>query len=183
MKAKFGIFGFVIALISMLFAAFLSVPNHISADVHVAAPMDGQVLALHTGATFAGIKSALQQAPGTFIMMKDRLTIFVWSVQDGWAFVAIDPRTKSGMDTASKIANGGNFVNCKTIDDLMKFLAKNGWERAMPDQVSSAIWVGMMEISSWLKDAASSLPTFVFIPANAQSDFLDNLGVYEVIDS
>jgi len=183
MKAKFGIFGFVLALISILFVMFAGVPNHIAVDTHIAAPLDGQVLSLHTGATFAGIKSALQQTPGTFIMMKDRLTIFVWSVQDGWAFVAIDPRTKTGIDTAAKIANGGNFVNCKTIDDLMKFLTKNGWNRATPDQVSGAIWVGMMEISSWLNDAASSLPTFVFIPANAQSDFLDNLGVYEVIDS
>lgn len=110
-------------------------------------------------------------------MMKDRLIVMVWSIEDGWAFVALDSKAKVGLSTFEQIVGGGNLVSCKTIDELVTTLKKAGWVRATPQDIPGIVWASTQAAASWLVSQAGNFTTFVFVPADAGVDFLDMLGI------
>jgi len=166
----------VIAIISLLLSA--------CAGAALPPPPDGEILALQVGTTVNGIRAALGEIPGTFIMMRDTgNVVFIWPLKEGWAFTAINTASKQTLDIAGDIARGGNFCNCKTIADLVDALMKNGWKVVVAKEVPAIVWEGYGTVANWLVALSNIMPTFVFVPFDASDAFLEELGISKDLDT
>lgn len=132
--------------------------------------MDGNVYGLQLGSTLWGIKAALAEKSGTFIMNKDNLYMFGWAIKNGWAFSVIDPNKLSAVEDMTKIFNG-NQVNVKTMTGLVDFLKANGWQIISASEVPAAIATSATNVSAWLVGLSKGLVSFLVVPFAYQDGF------------
>ena len=132
-----------------------------------AAPPDGVLYALQPGSTMAGIRAAMQAAPHTQIMVKDSVYMFAWPLDNGWAFATIG-KNITAQEFFQMTGGKGQMANNKTISDLAKFLANNGWKSipasAVPVALREAFGVAVAEVSTALASAGVTLVSFMVMP-------------------
>lgn len=143
-------------------------------------PLDGQVYALQLGSTMWGIKSAIEGRAGTMVMMKDNMIMFMWTLENGWAFAVVDANKQKAVTDLAKIG-GGNYVNTKTMTDLVDTLRKSGWEIATGSQIPNVIKVAAATSGSWLSGLANSMTSFFVFPLGWLEP--DQLEYYQNIQS
>ena len=129
---------------------------------------EGMVEAIHYGTVYNGLKAVITEAPRTFMMAKDGLTMLVWSMkQNGWAFVVLS--TQNGavnpLDTWEQVTGGtGNLVNAKDLNGLKECLTGNGWKLVTATGVAESIRTGIAAMAVW---STTVMPTFIITPAGS----------------
>lgn len=125
--------------------------------------VDGQVYSVFARTTLYGIHQAMIGKPGTAILAKDGAFLFVWNIENGFAFAGI--RAKQAISNMRDITNG-NFVNANTAKDFAKWLAANGWAKIARDEVPSYLRKAIVKAiagAGWLNNMVNTLPTFIFV--------------------
>jgi hypothetical protein len=139
-------------------AAALAIPMAV-------APIAGEVYSVQLRSTLYGIRQACQGAAGTRVMTKDGAYLFIWSIQDGWAFAGIHARAAvTGLQDVAK----ANYVNVTTMGELTTWLEENGWNKIkngdLPDKIVKII---MASKSSWFIDLVRTMPTLIIMMPGA----------------
>lgn len=124
----------------------------------------GNVYGITPEMTVLGVNRAIQSASGTMIMQKDNLTMFMWTIEHGWAFLVLDNTKAEVIRNFHSVTGGGNYVNARTMADLVAFLEKHDWEIISAAEVSASI---KSATAAWLTVMASpaTLTTFIVMPA------------------
>ena len=165
MKTK--IFVLVILIAVLVLSACSVSPSGQIVEGNLIAPETGQVYALHLRSTLHGMKQASVGAAGTKLFRNKNLITFVWTLKDGWAFATINLSTKQPIQHFANVAGNANFVNVKTMKDVVRIMGENGWKMipasALPTSVVTALHGGM----SWLTTMANSMVSFFVVPAGA----------------
>jgi hypothetical protein len=126
------------------------------------APIGSNVESLQIGSTLWGMQQAIAGKAGTTMLMKDSAILFVWNVQDGMAFAAINGASREPIKEFVQIAKQGNLVNVKTMNDLCQFLSINGWKAVTAAEVPATVKAALA--TGAFAQMAQSMVTFVVIP-------------------
>ncbi len=125
------------------------------------APSDNQVVSMQLNSTLWGIRQALAGAPGAYIMSRGDCMLFMWQIEDAWAFAGINIEKAQAMRELAVISKG-NVVNVNTMSDMVKWLEEGGWKVVPSAGLSEAT---RLFISASLSYTASAMPTFLVLPA------------------
>jgi hypothetical protein len=135
--------------------------------------LDNQVIPAQLGTTLWMMKQAVQGGSTTMIMAKDNLYLFMGAVEGGWVFSVIDAGKKAPVEEFSKIVGSGNFANAKTMGDLASFLKEHGWKIVTASEIPQVISAALGSAGSWLSNMATSMTSFVVLPAGVFIDPAD----------
>jgi hypothetical protein len=153
-------------LLVLMFAIGLVIVSLLGA-IKGAAPPDGYVVGVQMGTTVWGMRQAILEKPGTMLMTKDNLLLFMWVIEDGWAFASVNLSSRAPVHDFAKIAGGGNYVNARTMADLVSHLEGFGWRVATAAEVPVAVRIALTAQTSWLVSLAGNMPTFLVLPVGA----------------
>lgn len=135
----------------------------------VIAPPGSEVYAVHIGSTVNGIRSAINMNAGTSILARKDLMMFVWTIEDAWAFVTVSAKSGSPIKDLAIVSKAGNLVNCKTMKELISVLKMNGWKSVPASAVPNALKVAVngATVAELMRWAGNTLSTFLVLPVGA----------------
>jgi hypothetical protein len=111
------------------------------------------------GATFYGLKSVVQQAPGTFVMQANNMILMAWPTGAKYAFALF-------CDGACPLAETtGRVVQTMSFSETVRYLESCGWTYMQPENlptwITSALATGTVEA---MVAAMRSLPSIWMVP-------------------
>jgi hypothetical protein len=118
------------------------------------------------GATFYGMKSVMQQAPGTFVMQANNMILMAWPKGSNYAFAMF-------CDGACPNASlTGKTIGTMTFVDTVKYLESMGWKYIQPSDlpgwITKALAMGTAEAAMTAMRALPSIwivPVIILTPA------------------
>jgi len=123
----------LLALTGVTACAAVQVP------VNYAAPLAGEVVGIAPGTVVYGIRAALAQHAGTFILAEGENLLFVWCYEGcgSAGFWGVNTRTLATVDAGSLLR--GNLASAKTVSGLIDCLRQKGWADVAPGAVPAAL--------------------------------------------
>ncbi len=106
----------------------------------------GQVYGTQAGTSLWAIQQAINQAPGTFIMLKDSVAIFVSpAAREGgmtyYFYGFVDISTNGLADLCKQLNICGNMTSVSTMQELKAFLESKGFVETLPADIPVTIQV------------------------------------------
>jgi len=125
----------------------------------------GQVETLQLRSTLWGIQQAALGRPGTMLLMKEQVVVFMWTVKDAWAFVGVNLASAPSAVDFAGVVKEANLVNANEMDDVASFLKDLGYTRVSPDKLPPLILTAATQGSGWLVGMAQNMVTVLVVPA------------------